>query len=124
MPIYEYQCTNCEHEFDELQKMDDAPLTDCPECATAALVKLVSAPSFRLKGSGWYETDFKKDNRKNLADDSGGGKEAAADAAPKSDKSDKSDKAGKVDRKADTKKEKPVRSESKPANKSATSAKD
>lgn len=69
MPIYEYQCSDCGHAFDELQKMDADPLVECPKCAQPSLVKLVSAPSFRLKGSGWYETDFKKDKRRNLADD-------------------------------------------------------
>lgn len=58
MPFYEYRCNDCGHEFEALQKMSDAPLTDCPECGQAALVKLVSAAGFRLKGSGWYETDF------------------------------------------------------------------
>ncbi len=111
MPIYEYQCTDCGHEFDELQKMDDEPLTDCPECAKASLVKLVSAPSFRLKGSGWYETDFKKDNRKNLADDTGSTKDAASDAKPKADKAEK-------------KKDAPAKSESKPEKKPAAPSKD
>jgi len=60
MPIYEYQCAACEHEFDALQKMSDDALTDCPECNKPELKKLISAAGFRLKGSGWYETDFKK----------------------------------------------------------------
>ncbi len=68
MPIYEYQCKACGHRFDALQKVSDAPLRDCPVCAKQELKKLVSAPSFRLKGSGWYETDFKKDNQRNLVD--------------------------------------------------------
>jgi len=66
MPIYEYGCTNCDHRLDALQKVTDAPLTDCPECGKPALKRLVSAPSFRLKGQGWYETDFKKDRQRNL----------------------------------------------------------
>lgn len=74
MPIYEYQCQQCQHQFDEIQKVDAAPLTDCPSCAESALVKLLSAPSFRLKGGGWYETDFKKDKRKNLAGEAESGK--------------------------------------------------
>lgn len=64
MPIYEYQCQECGHQFDKLQKMSDAALTDCPECQQASLKKLVSAPSFKLKGSGWYETDFKTKKEK------------------------------------------------------------
>ena len=59
MPIYEYQCENCDHHFDKLQKISGAPLRECPECQQETLKKLVSAPSFKLKGSGWYETDFK-----------------------------------------------------------------
>ena len=59
MPIYEYRCENCGHEFDTLQKVSDDPLTDCPACGKPALVKKVSAAGFRLKGGGWYETDFK-----------------------------------------------------------------
>ncbi len=71
MPIYEYACKACGHTFDALQKMSDNPLTDCPACHEPELKKLLSAPNFRLKGAGWYETDFKKDNRRNLADDAG-----------------------------------------------------
>jgi putative FmdB family regulatory protein len=59
MPIYEYACGACGHELEELQKMSDAPLTTCPACGKDELQKLVSAAGFRLKGSGWYETDFK-----------------------------------------------------------------
>eukprot|EP00494_Astrolonche_serrata_P004792 UN04806 len=61
MPIYEYQCKVCDHQFDALQKMSDAPLVDCPACNKPELHKKVSAPGFRLSGSGWYETDFKSD---------------------------------------------------------------
>jgi putative FmdB family regulatory protein len=68
MPIYEYRCENCEHELEAIQKMSDAPLTDCPSCGQPKLVKKISAAAFRLKGSGWYETDFKtSDRKKNLA---------------------------------------------------------
>ena len=67
MPIYEYKCQNCEHYFEVLQRISEEPLSTCPECKKNALKKLVSAPNFRLKGQGWYETDFKKDNQKNLA---------------------------------------------------------
>lgn len=67
MPIYEYQCRECSHRFEKLQKMSDAALTKCPECDQDALTKLVSAAGFRLKGGGWYETDFKKDGKRNLA---------------------------------------------------------
>jgi len=59
MPIYEYKCNACEHTFDKLQKIDDPAFTVCPDCGKPELKKLVSAAGFRLKGSGWYETDFK-----------------------------------------------------------------
>ena len=72
MPIYEYQCQECGFQLDKLQKVTDAPLLTCPECNSDSLKRLVSAAGFRLKGSGWYETDFKtdKDKKKNLADTS------------------------------------------------------
>lgn len=86
MPIYEYQCRNCGYRLDALQKMSDPPLVDCPECGQASLKKLVSAPHFRLKGSGWYETDFKNsgrdpsggENRESTADATEGSKEASS----------------------------------------------
>lgn len=59
MPFYEYRCGSCGHEFEAMQKMSDAPLSDCPACSAAELVKLVSAAGFQLKGGGWYATDFK-----------------------------------------------------------------
>ncbi len=70
MPIYEYVCKSCGHELDALQKMSEDPLTLCPDCGENALKRKISAPRFRLKGSGWYETDFKtdKDRKRNLAD--------------------------------------------------------
>ena len=71
MPIYEYQCEKCGHQFDELQKISDKPLKKCPECGRNSLTKLVSAAGFRLKGGGWYETDFKSGNKKNLAQSDG-----------------------------------------------------
>ena len=79
MPIYEYACDSCGHTFDELQKISDAPLTDCPKCGQPQLRKLLSAPNFRLKGGGWYETDFKKDNQRNLAGDTKGSTKKSGD---------------------------------------------
>lgn len=73
MPIYEYQCQACEHELEKLQKLSDAPLTDCPKCGKPALKKKISAAGFRLKGGGWYETDFKTGSKKNLAGSSDSG---------------------------------------------------
>ena len=74
MPIYEYQCGSCGHSLEALQKISDAPLLDCPACGAANLQKLVSAASFRLKGGGWYETDFKTGDKKQLADSGGNSK--------------------------------------------------
>ncbi len=68
MPIYEYRCEDCGHELEAIQKMSDAPRVDCPSCGEASLKKLISAAGFRLKGSGWYETDFKAGSKKNLHD--------------------------------------------------------
>jgi len=64
MPIYEYTCTSCGHEHEAMQKMSDAPLVECPACGKPNLKKQISAAGFRLKGSGWYETDFKGGNKK------------------------------------------------------------
>ncbi len=69
MPIYGYACKSCEHTFDVLQKMNDPVLVDCPDCGTANLRKQLSAPKFRLKGKGWYETDFKSGDKRNIAGD-------------------------------------------------------
>jgi putative FmdB family regulatory protein len=68
MPFYEYECQACKYYAEVMQKISDAPLIRCPSCGKRALKKLVSAPAFRLKGGGWYETDFKseKENRRNL----------------------------------------------------------
>jgi len=70
MPFYEYRCGSCGHEFEAMQKMSDAPLTDCPVCEKTELTKLVSAAGFRLKGGGWYETDFKGGSKKKKSTDS------------------------------------------------------
>ena len=68
MPIYEYKCSNCEHQFEIIQRFSDNPVESCPECSKKSVKKLVSAPSFRLKGAGWYETDFKTGSKKNIVD--------------------------------------------------------
>ena len=77
MPIYEYRCESCSHELDALQKLSDDPLHDCPSCEKSTLRRLISAPSFRLKGDGWYETDFKseKETKRNLVEKPGDSKE-------------------------------------------------
>jgi putative FmdB family regulatory protein len=82
MPIYEYRCASCGAELEKLRKISDPPLVECPECGKDTLVKLVSASSFRLKGSGWYETDFKTGKKKNgLAEESNTSSDAAGTSA-------------------------------------------
>jgi len=95
MPFYEYQCKSCGHALEAMQKFSDAPLKKCPDCGKSQLVRLMSAPVFRLKGAGWYETDFKgdKENQRNLADrpepdapkDAKGAEAGATDAKPAAD---------------------------------------
>ena|SRR5579871_4867877 len=70
MPFYEYQCKSCGHDLEAMQKISDPPLKKCPHCGKSQLERLMSAPVFRLKGGGWYETDFKgdQDSKRNLAD--------------------------------------------------------
>ena len=84
MPIYAYQCAECRHEVEVLQKISDAPLTDCPSCHRSSLVKKVTAAGFQLKGSGWYATDF-KGNGTAKAKDSKAADGAAKDGEAKSD---------------------------------------
>lgn len=69
MPIYAYQCKSCGHEFDALQKISDDPLTTCPACNEDSLKKMLTAPAFQLKGTGWYETDFKDKKAQGKKDD-------------------------------------------------------
>src|SRR6204780_1352615 len=103
MPFYEYQCKNCGHDLEAMQKINDPPLKKCPHCGKSQLQKLMSAPVFRLKGGGWYETDFKsdKDNKRNLAD--------RPEEAPKEDKKEAATTESKDVPAADAKKsEKPA----------------
>ena len=80
MPIYEYQCESCDERLEKLQRMSDPALRDCPHCNKPALKRLISAAGFRLKGSGWYETDFKQGNKRNIADSSSDNKPAKSEA--------------------------------------------
>ena len=107
MPIYEYRCQQCGHELEKLQRMSDSPLRDCPECGQPELKRLISAAGFRLKGGGWYETDFKQGQKRNLADHG---------ESPRNGKSDTQAESGSgaKDSKAPAKKETP-KAESKPA---------
>ena len=83
MPIYAYQCTECRHEVEVLQKLADAPLTDCPSCHRSSLVKKVTAAGFQLKGSGWYVTDFRGDGSgKSKEGKPADGKPAEGEAKP------------------------------------------
>lgn len=103
MPIYAFQCADCGHAFDRLQKLSDPDPETCPACGAPAVKRQVTAPAFRLAGSGWYETDFKKDGdkKRNLVE--GGGSSSAADSAAAPAKSES----------------KPAAAESKPAAKPA-----
>lgn len=102
MPFYEYECSACKFYVEVLQKLSDAPLKKCPSCKKPALKKLVSAPVFRLKGSGWYETDFKsdQDKKRNLVGDD---KDTSSDTSSDSKSDSKAD--GKTDNKAESKAE-------------------
>ena len=94
MPIYEYQCEACDHKMEKLQKLSDEPLKVCPICNETMLNKLVSAAGFRLKGGGWYETDFKTGKKKNVAGDNpnstGSSGSSGSDSGSGSDTSSKS----------------------------------
>ena len=123
MPIYEYECKECEHRLEALQKMSDAHLTECPECGKQALQKLVSAAAFRLSGSGWYETDFKdKKEQKNLftsdnkPQSDSDAKKSAASEGKKTESS--SAKASTSTETSSSKKSKSTKSASTPANSS------
>ncbi|HUK01543.1 MAG TPA: FmdB family zinc ribbon protein [Steroidobacteraceae bacterium] len=89
MPFYEYECSSCKFYTEVMQKITDAPLRKCPSCGKNTLQKLVSAPVFRLKGGGWYETDFKsdKESRRNLAGAEASEAKADSDAKPAAAKS-------------------------------------
>jgi putative FmdB family regulatory protein len=119
MPFYEYQCKSCGHDLEAMQKITDRPLKKCPHCGKSQLQRLMSAPVFRLKGGGWYETDFKgdKDNQRNLADrpEADAPKDAAKDAPAGADSKGKDDKASEGKGEAAAPKEKPA---DKPAEKS------
>ena len=110
MPFYEYECQACKYYTEVMQKISDAPLSRCPSCGKRRLKKLVSAPVFRLKGSGWYETDFKsdKESKRNLLAEREEAKPAAggteAKPAPGDDKGQKEAKESKESKPARTRK--------------------
>jgi putative FmdB family regulatory protein len=118
MPIYEYQCQGCGHHLEALQKINDAPLKKCPDCGRPRLKRLLSAPMFLLKGSGWYETDFKsdKERKKNLADrpeigekDKEDKKEEKAPAKADAPAADSAKADGKTESKPDSARPQPVK---------------
>ncbi len=113
MPIYEYQCQTCGHRLEKLQKISAAPLTDCPACGRPHLRKLVSAVAFRLKGGGWYETDFKDEqSRRNIAkdDDNAATKaDGAKTDEAKADGTKRADAAGDTTKKPDSHKKASVK---------------
>lgn len=96
MPFYEYQCQACGEHLETLQKISDPPLLDCPACGKPELKKLVSAAGFRLKGGGWYETDFKNAKKRNLHDSAGGaaGGDGKTDSASGSKSESKPESTG------------------------------
>ena len=105
MPIYEYECEACNHKHEALQKINDPVLTDCPNCGESSLKKLISAAGFRLSGEGWYETDFKSDNKRNIATkDSHKKPDSKSDSkdAKNSDKSEKSKNSSSKDKSKST----------------------
>jgi putative FmdB family regulatory protein len=112
MPIYEFECTDCGERFERLQKLSDPDPTDCPTCGKPRVKRCLTAPAFRLAGSGWYETDFKKDGdkKRNLA---------GKDEAPKADAKDdgggakKTDEAKPASKPAESKESKPAASKPK-----------
>ena len=95
MPIYEYRCSACGHHLEALQKMTDSPLRKCPECGKSQLKRLVSASQFRLKGSGWYETDFKNksETKRNLVEHLGAESSEAAEKSTDTAAKDEASKA-------------------------------
>ena len=117
MPIYEYRCDSCGYELEALQKLSDEPLQSCPACEAAALRRLISAPSFRLKGDGWYENDFKsdKETKRNLVDSGATGtKDDQKIKSTDSDKdSKKSDSKSKDTKSSDSSAKKDSNAESK-----------
>lgn len=94
MPIYEYRCNSCSHEFETIQKVSEEPLQVCPQCEKSALVKKVSAAGFRLKGGGWYETDFKSGDKRNVSGDKKESAQTPASSSKSSEASSDSSKSG------------------------------
>jgi len=120
MPFYEYECPNCGYRDEVLQKISDKPLKKCPNCGKSGLKKLMSAPVFRLKGSGWYETDFKtdKENKRNLAGADKEETKAESKADAKSETKPEAKTETKSESKSESPKADPVKTAKKPKAKS------
>ena len=125
MPIYEYRCGACGHHLEALQKMTEAPLRKCPECGKSQLRRLVSAPQFRLKGSGWYETDFKNKNetKRNLVERAGAESSDSGADKPKDSAAKEDANAGKAVNEAKKDGAEPKAAQPKPESAKASSAK-
>lgn len=102
MPIYEYQCGACGALHEALQKVSDDPLVECPACGAKELRKKISAVAFRLKGSGWYETDFKSGDKKNLAGDHGDGAAPGGEGSSPADTASEKKSEKQTEKKSDT----------------------
>lgn len=96
MPIYEYQCTACGHEAEVFQRMSDPDETTCPSCGKDQFQRLISAAGFRLKGGGWYETDFKSGSKRNVVDSGGGSDKSGSSGSSDSSASSKSESSSKA----------------------------
>ncbi len=116
MPIYEYACESCNHQLEALQGFSDQPLVECPSCGEPRLRKLISAVAFRLKGGGWYETDFKDKNKRNIAGESDASGKSESGGGKSEGKSESKSEGGKGEAKTE-KTTKP--SPEKPAKKAA-----
>jgi putative FmdB family regulatory protein len=125
MPFYEYECPHCGYRDEVLQKISDKPLKKCPNCGKNGLKKLMSAPVFRLKGSGWYETDFKsdKENKRNLAGADKEETKAETKADTKVETKTEAKTEGKAEAKPEAKSEKPKAEPAKSAKRSKTKPK-
>src|SRR4051812_1756814 len=125
MPFYEYECPHCGHREEVLQQISEKPLKKCPNCGKNGLKKLMSAPVFRLKGSGWYETDFKsdKENKRNLAGADKEETKAETKADTKVETKTEAKTEGKAEAKPEAKSEKPKAEPAKSAKRSKTKPK-
>ena len=124
MPIYEYQCQQCKHQFEAIRKITDEPLTVCPACGRPTLKKLISKAAFRLKGGGWYETDFKSKGKRNVAGEHGEAAQAKSDASSSDAKSKGDKKAGASDSSATSGSDKSTKKSSDSTKASATKSSD